>query len=330
MLAVRNISKSYKGRTVLSNLSFELKSGDSLVIVGESGSGKSSLLKIIGGLLDSDNGEVIFNGEKIKSPSQVLVPGYPEIQMVDQLYNLPAYERLHEIVANQLLGYEEAYRKERVESLLELAGLNGDADKYTRELSGGQQQKLAIAAALANEPSLLLLDEPFSNLDPFSKYDFLNQLSQEAEALNTSLILVTHDIQEALSFGKQIMVLHGSKIAQEGHPRELYLRPRSKFVAQFLGPLNIWTANAFNRLWPNVSNGHTGWVGVRPESLTVGVEEGIPARVVSSSFFGPYYQILIEVSQTEPLVKVFHSEALPDGLPTKLSLSKSDLIYLSD
>ncbi len=323
-LEAQQIVKSYGGRQVLNDISFSLNEGELLVIVGQSGSGKSSLLRILAGLLDADGGEVRLEGEVLKGPARMLVPGYEDVQLVHQDLELHPYLKLEELVKQNLSGYTQAYKEERSEALLRLAGLWEERAKLPTEISGGQQQKIAISAALANEPKLLLLDEPFSNLDPFSKQAFLSLIKQEAALMDTTIIMVTHDTRDALLTGDRIIVLNEGELIQDGMPRDIYLRPSNKFVAQFFGPVNILNADVLRNLFPEQVNGHHGDVGWRPEALTLR-QHGKMARVLSQAFLGNHYLLNVELEGLA--LQVASHEAFEVGAEILIDLDGSQLMY---
>lgn len=237
--SVRQVSKSYEQSFALKNFSLELNKGDFLSIVGSSGSGKSTLLRIMAGLEVQDEGEVYLDGEKILNPKHKLVSGYDEIKLIHQDYHLFPNSTVEENIARPLLHYEKNYAKDRVEELLDLLGLKTFRDRYPRQLSGGQQQKVAIAKALSVEPDLLLLDEPFSSLDPIQTQQLIFELKQLFQKLGTTVVFVTHDLDDALRLTDNLLILQKGKIVQVGTSKELCENPNSKYVAQLFSSINL-------------------------------------------------------------------------------------------
>lgn len=310
VLQVKEVSKKYDTETVLEHLSFEVKEGEFLAIVGESGTGKSSLLRIMSGYLDADAGEVHFNGEKLEGPADRLVPGYEEIQLVHQQFDLHPYMSAEENIKRPLLSFTKAYQKEKLDELLKLSGLGEKRNKKPHELSGGQQQKLAISTALAVEPALLLMDEPFSNLDPFSKQLFLRQIKEQTQRLGTTAIFVTHDTRDALAVADRIIVLSDGKIAQEGTPQEVYNHPVNESIARFFGPINMFQpeewAEAAGIVLPNAR------VGIRPENIDlVPKEEGVAGEVQSLMFNGPITYLNVRLKDHSRLIQVLSVGKVP-------------------
>ena len=323
MLEVKNLSKAYGDLQVLEDVNFTA-AGEAIVVVGQSGMGKSSLLRIIAGLLDQDQGQIFLNGKKILGPKRKLVPGYEEIQLVHQDLELHPFLTLREAIKANLSAYTDEYQEQRIEELLRLVKLEDEGHKYPREVSGGQRQRVAIAAALANEPDLLLLDEPFSNLDPFTKAGLLQHIKQEAKDLGTTVIMVTHDTKDALIFGDQIFVLRDGHIIQRGSPQQIYYKPADEKVANFFGMINILNSKDFQELW-SIPPTKKGKIGIRPEALKTS-EEGLEVNVLSSVFYGDRFVHKAEVGGLELLF--YSDENLVRGDKAFLKLDEGRIIYL--
>jgi len=237
MLKVDSVSLSFQ-KQVLNSISFELKKGEVLGIVGKSGSGKTSLLKILGGLLDATVGMVTFNKEKVKGPSQQLIPGHPEIQLVNQDFGLDIYHTVQENIALKILHLHQKEKNELIEELLDLVELTDLANRKAFELSGGEQQRLAIARALALEPAILLLDEPFAHLDLRLKEKLTNYLLALKEVRSTSIIIVTHNGEEVLELSDEILYLNQGQIVRKASPQDFYYNPSNREEALFFGSIN--------------------------------------------------------------------------------------------
>ena len=237
--SVRQVTKSYDTRLALSDFSLELEKGSFLSIVGASGSGKSTLLRIMAGLEVQDAGEVFLDGEMILNPKHKLVSGYDEIKLIHQDYHLFPNSTVEENIARPLLQYDKKYSKQRVEELLGLLGLKEFRNRYPRQLSGGQQQKVAIAKALSVEPELLLLDEPFSSLDTIQTHQLISELKSLFEELGTTVVFVTHDLDDALRLTDNLLILQKGKTVQVGTSKELCEKPKSRYVARLFSPINL-------------------------------------------------------------------------------------------
>lgn len=239
LLSIKHISKQYdKDNHALTNFSLNIKKGSVWSLVGESGSGKSTLLRIVAGLEVQDKGEVYFNGEKILNPTQKLVPGYQEIQLIHQDHHLFPHSTVAENIMRPLLLFDKDYKKERLEYLLDLLDLESHRHKLPRELSGGQQQKVAIGRALSLEPEILLLDEPFSSLDTIQKRILIGELKTIFRKLKVTVLLVTHDIDDAMTMTDQLCIIRKGRTIQKGQSKKIHQNPKSYYVAKLLSELN--------------------------------------------------------------------------------------------
>jgi ABC-type sulfate/molybdate transport systems ATPase subunit len=234
-LTVQELVKNYQGVQVLGSLSFSLEKGMQLGIAGETGSSKTTLLKIMAGLLQSDDGVVILDGERVLGPAEKLIPGHPKIGYLSQHFEL----RNHYKIREELDLESPLNKKERVE-LFEICAITNLLDRKTTDLSGGERQRVALARILIQKPSLLLLDEPFSNLDPSHKRSMKQVLAQLSSAYGMTTILVSHDGADLLSWAQHILLLQKGKIIQSGKPADLYYRPVSAYAAGLLGDYTLF------------------------------------------------------------------------------------------
>lgn len=235
MLEVNLLSKSFdKGTSfALQDVSFQLSEGDVYAIVGESGSGKTTLIRLIAGLEFPDNGTIVLNGMEVSSVKKSVKPENRKIGLVFQEYAL--FPHLT-VLDNVLYGISKLKnKKERAEEVLELVGLSDYKDRYPHQLSGGQQQRVALARALAPHPSLLILDEPFSNLDAMLRAQLRNEVFDIIKKTGVTAIFVTHDTQDALSVADEILILQNGKLVQKDAALNLYTKPKSVYVASLFG-----------------------------------------------------------------------------------------------
>lgn len=237
--SIRRVSKFYNSLTALHEFSLELEKGQFLAIVGESGSGKSTLLRIMAGLETQSTGEVWLKDRQIENPAQKLVPGYDEIKLIHQDYHLNQNSTVEENISRPLLNYDKNYSQDRVERLLFDLGLEGLKERRPRQLSGGQQQKVAIAAALAVEPDVLLLDEPFSSLDSIQKHKLIAELKELFIEMGTTVVFVTHDLDDALRLTDNLIILQRGKVVQKGGSQELCEHPKTRYVARLFSTINL-------------------------------------------------------------------------------------------
>lgn len=262
-LSIQHIFKQYdKDNHALTDFSLQVKKGEAWSIVGESGSGKSTLLRIVAGIESQDSGEVYVNGDKILNPTQKLVPGYEEIQLIHQHHNLYPNSTVAENISRPLLLFDRVYKEERLELLLQLLHLKAHRDKLPRELSGGQQQKVAIARALSIEPEVLLLDEPFSSLDNIQKRELLAELKAIFRDLEVTVLLVTHDIDDAMTMTDNLCIIKKGEIVQKGKTYEIHQNPGNYYIAKLFTELNPLPGQEDVYIRPSDLVLETGDVGV--------------------------------------------------------------------
>ena len=236
MIAVESVSKQFGDFTALDDISFEAPDGKLTALLGPSGSGKSTLLRVIAGLEVPDSGTIVVSG----NDATRLPPQKRGIGFVFQHYAAFKHMTLRDNVAFglKIRKRPKAEINAKVDELLHLVGLDGFHDRYPAQLSGGQRQRMALARALAVEPSVLLLDEPFGALDANVRADLRAWLRRLHEQVPVTTVLVTHDQEEAMELADLIVLLKDGKIAQSGAPRELYEQPADAFVMGFLGPVS--------------------------------------------------------------------------------------------
>ena len=296
ILEAKNINKAYEGRAILENISLDLVKGDVHVLLGPSGSGKTSLLRILAGLLDSDSGEVLLDGEAIEGPKDRLVPGYEEISIAHQDFKLKHKMSVFENIRYELLSYTKDYQLERIETLLSLFRIQHLRDKDISLLSGGEKQRVAISRAMAHEPDVLLMDEPFSNLDLGSKSSLLREIRELARKTETAILLVTHDTRDALQVADKISVLHNGSLIRQGTPKEIYEDPQKEIVATLFGPYNVIEQKNIEKLGIN-SNAKK--VGIWPENILVSEDIESDNQLISSTFMGHYWKNVISSQELE-------------------------------
>ena len=238
MLKVKELSFSRGERLLFSDVTFQLKKGDFIGIVGASGSGKSTLLQVLAGLLTPTTGQVVLNKEIVRGPNETLVPGHPEIQLVNQEFALDPYHTVKEnlLVKGQHLTKEA--REELAEDLLQLIELEHLKNNKAIDLSGGEKQRLAIARALMLEPMVVLLDEPFAHLDTTIKRKVISYLRALNKLRKTTYVMVTHDGSDVMALANKVAVLEDSKLYEFKKPIEWYKSPVNFKQGLFFGELN--------------------------------------------------------------------------------------------
>lgn len=234
-LELNHVHQSYGARTVLNDISFQVSDGTIACLLGASGCGKTTVLRCVAGFEQIAEGQIVINNAIVSRPGFSVPPEERRIGMVFQDYALFPHLTVARNVAFGLHGATDAARAARVDELLEIVGLGGLGDRYPHELSGGQQQRVALARALAPRPALMLLDEPFSNLDVEMRERLSIEVREILKNQNTTTILVTHDQNEAFTFADEIGVMMNGSIAQWATPYALYHEPATREIAEFIG-----------------------------------------------------------------------------------------------
>ncbi len=306
LIEFRNVVKSFDGQIVLKGVNLDIYEKEFVTLLGPSGCGKTTLLRILGGFLDADEGEVIFDGERINDRP----PYERELNTVFQKYALFPHLSVYENIAFglKIKKMSKDVIEQKVMKMLKLIGLEGFENKNTTLLSGGQQQRVAIARALVNEPKVLLLDEPLAALDLKLRKEMQYELKRIQQEVGITFIFVTHDQEEALTMSDKIVVMKGGEIQQIGTPEEIYNEPANRYVANFIGESNIipgvmledyrvrFDDITFDCVDYGFKPNEPVDVVIRPEDIDiVAVEDGkMTGQVLSVLFKGVHYEIMVE------------------------------------
>ena len=295
LLEINNLFFSHnKENPLFQNLNLRFEENRIIALAGESGCGKSTLLNLIYGLLDWESGEIIFNGTKLLGPKGNLVPGEPEMKFVAQNFDLMPYATVAENVGKFISNINLKQKKETVRELLEVVGLQEFANVLPKFLSGGQQQRVAIARALSVLPKLLILDEPFSNLDFPRKIELRERLFRYVKQHGVSLIISTHELQDIMPWLDQIVILQDGRLIQNDSPEETYRNPYNSYVAKLFGEVNIFSeAEAEDFQLTKFS--------YYPKEIRI-TETGLEAEVLESRFAGNYYWNKLKAKGKELIV----------------------------
>jgi iron(III) transport system ATP-binding protein len=301
MLQVKNISFSYNKQVILENISFSVRAGDHMSIIGESGSGKSTLLKLLYGTYDLKKGQIFWKEQEILGPKYNLVVGPEFMKYVAQEFDLMPFISVSENIGAFLSNFYPEEKQERINELLDVVELMDFAHTKVKNLSGGQKQRVALARAIANQPEILLLDEPFSHIDNFKKQSLRRNLFKYLKEKNITCIVATHDKDDVLSFSDHMIVLHDAKIVANDTPKHLYENPRNELIASFFGEFNNLKSHGI----------------VYAHQLKVVDTSDLKAIVKSSYYKGNYY--LIEADSNGETVFFEHPN----------NIAKGEQIYLS-
>ena len=302
MICVHGVSKRFGAVTAVDAADLCVGRGEFVALLGPSGCGKTTLLRLVAGFEKPDLGEVKIGDRVVADSSTWVVPERRRVGMVFQDYALFPHLTVAENVGFGLPRRERSARVPIVLALVDLSGLGG---RYPHELSGGQQQRVALARALAPNPELVLLDEPWSNIDPHLRASMRDELAQILRSIGVTVVLVTHDREEAFSLADRIAIMRAGTVVQEGSPEEIYLEPADRWAAEFVGAGNFLpgtledgivqtTVGRFPAL--NANGATDVEVLIRPELLELQPDPLGPAEVVAREFRGHdvFYRVLLD------------------------------------
>jgi len=317
LLRVAGISLQENNKFALQDISFTVEKFQKLAIAGETGAGKSTLLQIVAGLIQPETGEVYFEEKIVRGPADKLVPGHPAIAYLSQQFELPQFLRVE-----QVLRYANKLSAEQARTLYDVCRINHLIARKTNQLSGGERQRIALAKLLLASPSLLLLDEPFSNLDRVHKSILKAVIHDLGEKLGITCILISHDPLDTLSWADEIMVLKAGQLIQRGTPEQIYRQPADEYTAALFGDyilLKGEQADVFAKIASVERHGKD--ILIRPEDLkiTTAENDGLVGKVTSVRFFGSYYEIEIAVDGILLVVKTDTRGIVP-GAAVSVSL----------
>ncbi len=335
-LEINHVSQSYGTRPVLNDISFRLRDGAIACLLGASGCGKTTALRCIAGFEPVAAGEIVISGQLASRPGYVMPPESRRIGMVFQDYALFPHLTVARNIAFGLRGADDATRSARVNELLEIVGLTGAAKSYPQELSGGQQQRVALARALAPRPALMLLDEPFSNLDVEMRERLSIEVREILKSQNTTTILVTHDQNEAFTFADEIGVMMNGCIAQWAPSYALYHEPANRAIAEFIGrgvflPGVVLEGNRIKLELGEMpagkpiaaAPGATVDVLLRPDDILHDDASAMQAKVVSKAFRGAEFIYTLELpggNRVMSFVPSHHNHAIGEKIGIRLEM----------
>jgi ABC-type Fe3+/spermidine/putrescine transport system ATPase subunit len=324
MIEIRSVSCRYPEFDL--DVDFSVEKKEIVTLLGSSGSGKTTTLRIIAGFERPDAGRILVENEDVTDTP----PQRRRIGFVFQDFTLLPHLTVGQNIAYGLRAQrvDRKTRDTRVEELLNLIGLDGFRDRAVQTLSGGEQQRVAVARALAPQPRALLLDEPFSAIDTERREDLRRHLVHIQRTLGIPMIFVTHSRTEAMSIADRIIILHQGRIMEEGTPRDLYARPSTMYAARFLGKANILPAGIAYRYLVNGSHeGSNGYVMIRPENVRLGA--GLLEGTVTTAH---YHGMFWEYDLTTPVgeIHVTDEESFPTGTRLRLGFPEDALVSVRE
>jgi ABC-type Fe3+/spermidine/putrescine transport system ATPase subunit len=328
-LSLANVSKRYGAAVAVEDFSLDIAQGEFISLLGPSGCGKTTMLRMIAGFIMPSRGTISLNGEPISTPDAVLPPERRGMSMIFQSYaiwpNMTVAENVRFGLEVRKVPAKEA--KRRVDAMLDVVHLSSYAGRYPAELSGGQQQRVALARAVVVEPSVLLLDEPLSNLDANLREEMRFEIRRMHDAYRITTVYVTHDQSEAMLTSNRIVVMNGGKVEQVDSPVRLYESPRTRFVASFIGKTNLLAGRKQGDrivvgsvalpaapLRLGAANDGDVALSLRPQhvELFAGpvVEPGrgfvVPGRVTDAAYLGGSWEYTVDMGMGMPILAASH------------------------
>lgn len=296
LLQVVGVTKS----GAIEEVNFSQQRGQRLAVAGATGSGKSTLLKMIAGLVEPDAGEIIFEDRRVSGPAETLVPGHPDIACLSQDFELRSNYRVEEV-----LSYSSELTEEEAGLLYAICRIDHLLRRRTDQLSGGERQRVALARLLVRPPKLLLLDEPYSNLDRMHKEILQSVIGDILDRFGMSSILISHDPPDVLSWADEVLVLRAGRLVQKAGPERIYRQPADEYVAGLFGKYNRIHPVLAARLGRLPGAGQGKDLLIRPEKLTLSALGSAAAkgRVMGISFQGGHYEVEVDLAGNRLLVR---------------------------
>jgi len=354
-LSVQNLVKSFGDFKALDDVSINIERGEVCALLGPSGCGKTTTLRCIAGLESADSGSISLDGRMLSDPTsgQFVLPERRELGMVFQSYALWPHKSIAENISLglKIQGVGQGETRDRVAAGLELVGMAGTENRYPSNLSGGQQQRVALARALTLRPKCILFDEPLSNLDLLLRERMRFEIRDLLVKLGITAVYVTHDQTEALVISDHIVVMNQGRIEQEGAPMDVYIRPRNRFTAEFLGRTNILplkraasdpanqivvaeSGTRFSSLDSARANAKNATlIAFRPEMVKIDEatsQNKFDAKVVSCQFLGASTQLVLELDGIPVTAMLPGSQLRKPGDRVQMSIDPSHVLVLQD
>lgn len=299
----------------VTQINLEIERGQIISIIGESGSGKSTLLKLIYGILVPQIGQVFFNGIQIMGPDEKLIPGHNNMKMVTQDLTLNLFAKVYDNIAGLIPNINLTEKRELTLQTMDFLRINHLADKRIVDLSGGEQQRVAIARAVITNPEVLLLDEPFSQLDAILKKQLRDDVQRLAKYLNITVIMVSHDPLDGLSIADKMVILKNGGIISQGLPKTIYQNPKYAYVAKLLGKANVFINS-------NLMPKNTQTYAVYPHQIALNINgKGIPAKVKNVYFGGNLNEVEMVYENLKITAYDYHNQSFEKNQPVWFTIN---------
>jgi ABC-type Fe3+/spermidine/putrescine transport system ATPase subunit len=297
LLEAQGLSYTLAKRSLFRSIAFQIYSGECLAILGRSGVGKSTLLKILAGHWNADSGVVLFRGKQLADPRTQLIRGHEEIQLVNQDFALDLFHNVEENLRIKLPGYVDQVKNDLIQEILEVVALSHLAKQQVQFLSGGEQQRLALARALIQEPDVLLLDEPFVHLDSGLRIRVERFIQRKVKEWQGAVILVTHDGREAMTWADKILYLNDGEVSRVDTPENFYHNPKSLDEALHFGHINLIKERGRIKMF-------------RPGAFQIVSEKGIALQKEKAKFLGTHFENWMRSAKNEDIL-LYSQRELP-------------------
>jgi iron(III) transport system ATP-binding protein len=357
-LNIQELTKTFGLTKAVNNLSLDILDGEAVVLLGPSGCGKTTLLKLIAGFLNPNNGKISFGEKVLSTPYEVYPPDRRNMSMVFQSYAIWPHKTVFQNVSYglEVRKVKKTDIQQKVKEALSIVHLDGLEGRYSTELSGGQQQRVALARAIVIEPSILLLDEPLSNLDANLRVQMRSELADLHKRLGITFVYVTHDQEEAMVLGDRIVLMNHGEIIQQGVPEDLYQRPNSEFAASFIGTSNLFSGEMIGdshrdlvslkteignmiidkKIANSASSFERMMVCIRPEWIKMhsdppsATKNTFEAKVLKKEYYGKHKLYTVEINNKEIKVETGLSPDFPEGAEITIELPPERCVCLNN
>jgi len=311
LLRIEDVSKSEQGRILVQHVNLNIPAFKKLGLMGETGSGKSTLMRMMAGLVQPSSGNIYLDNKRIQGPDEVLLPGHDAIAYLSQHFELRNNYRVHE-----LLEMANKMEDEEAQKIYSICKIDQLLQRKVNQISGGERQRIALAKLLVGKPKILLLDEPFTNLDLFNNRIINGVIQQVSDEMALTCVLVSHDPAEILSWADELVVMQQGAVVYQGSPKEAYFHPSNEYMAGLLGEYNhILPEHQLTRECWDIPDTAASFF-IRPEQVEISNDAsiGIPGTIVELSFLGITHCIIVRTAEMDMMVYASSAPAIHESV----------------
>lgn len=307
LLRIEDVSKSEEGRVLVAHVNLNIPAFKKLGLMGETGSGKSTLMRMMAGLVQPSSGNIYLDNKRVQGPDEVLLPGHDAIAYLSQHFELRNNYRVHELL--EMANKIEDDEAQRIYSICKIDHL---LQRKVNQISGGERQRIALAKLLVGKPKILLLDEPFTNLDLFNNRIINGVIQQVSNEMELTCVLVSHDPAEILSWSDELMVMQKGAVIYQGNPNQAYYHPFNEYLAGLLGEYNhiLPEHQVIRKCW-GIPDAVSSFF-IRPEQIDINSDAsvGIPGTVAGVNFLGNTHRIIVKTTEMDMVVYASSAPAI--------------------